>query len=155
MAQIISFSELKKNKLLFEGKKTVLVGGCFDLIHYGHWHFLKKAKEEGDFLIVALEPDEFIKKKKKRVPVHTQRQRAQILSSLRMVDLVILLPFFSSNQEYFEMVKIIHPKVIAVTAGDPQLENKKRQIKTVGGKLKIVTPLLKKFSSSKIIMELS
>lgn len=155
MAQIISFSELKKNKLLFEGKKTVLVGGCFDLIHYGHWHFLKKAKEEGDFLIVALEPDEFIKKKKKRVPVHTQRQRAQILSSLRMVDLVILLPFFSSNQEYFKMVKIIHPKVIAVTAGDPQLENKKRQIKTVGGKLKIVTPLLKKFSSSKIIMELS
>lgn len=151
MAKIISLEKFKKNKLIFKEKKTVLVGGCFDLLHYGHLKFLKKAKAVGDFLIVALEPDEFIRKKKKRQPIHTQRQRAQILSSLRFVDLVILLPFFSSDQEYFDMVRAINPKIIAVTEGDPQLKNKEKQIKTIGGELKIVTPLFKKYSTSKII----
>lgn len=153
MAKIISFEALKKNKLLVKGKKTVLVGGCFDLIHYGHLQFLKKAKEVGDYLIVALESDEFIKKKKKRDPIHSQGQRAEILASLDMVDLVILLPLFSSDQEYFDMVKTVEPKVIAVTEGDPQIENKRKQAKEIKAILKTVSPLFKNFSTNKIILK--
>jgi cytidyltransferase-like protein len=125
-ALIIRYKDLHDKKQVFENKKTVLVGGCFDLIHFGHLKFLEKAKEQGDFLIVALESDEFIKKHKRKLPVHQQSERAEILSNLNMVDLIVLLPFFRTNNDYFNLVKKISPSIIAVTEGDKQLENKKK-----------------------------
>ncbi len=44
-AQIIAYEEVKAYVKEIKDKNTVLVGGCFDLIHYGHLQFLKKAKE--------------------------------------------------------------------------------------------------------------
>ncbi|PJA55208.1 glycerol-3-phosphate cytidylyltransferase, partial [Candidatus Roizmanbacteria bacterium CG_4_9_14_3_um_filter_33_18] len=113
-ALIISYLDIKKNTLIFKNKKSVLVGGCFDLIHYGHLKFLEKAKAQGDFLIVALESDEFIKKNKRKLQVHHQDERAEILSNLNMVDMIVLLPFFQTNNNYFELVKKISPSIIAV-----------------------------------------
>ncbi len=132
-------------------KKIVLVGGCFDVLHYGHLVFLKKAKGQGDFLIVLLESDEFIKKYKKRSPIHTQNQRAEILSSVKYVDNVIKIPLLNSDEEYEIIVKKIKPTVIAVSEGDSQIENKTRQAESVGGKLIIVSNFIKGFSSKKII----
>lgn len=131
--------------------RTVLVGGCFDVLHYGHIQFLKKAKQEGDILIVALESDEFIFKRKKRKPFHSQAKRTEILKSLRMVDEVVELPFLYSDEEYMDFVKKIKPSVIAITKGDRQLANKKKQASVVGGLVKIVTPLLKNFSTTSVI----
>lgn len=150
-APIILYSKIDSSKKLLKGKTVVLVGGCFDLIHYGHLQFLKKARETGDFLVVALESDEFLVKNKRERSVHNQQERAEILSFLDIVDLVVLLPHFSENSQYFDMVKAINPDVIAVTEGDPQLENKRKQIEGIGGQLKVVTPLLRKFSTRKIV----
>ncbi len=136
------------------GKKIVLVGGCFDLLHYGHYIFLKKAKKQGDYLIVAVESDQSIIKHKKRKPIHSQKQRAEILTELKCVDQVILLPYLSSDSEYKSFVKKIHPDIIAVTQGDPQIENKRKQAAQVGGRLEIVTPVLGDFSTQKIIQAL-
>jgi FAD synthetase len=147
---IIEYSEIEKNKKIFENKKTVLVGGCFDIFHYGHTSFLKEAAKKGDFLIVALESDEFIKRSKKRSSFHNQRQRAEILVSFRMVDMVILLPSIVSNEDYLNLVKKIRPTIIAVTKNDPMIKNKQLQIDQVGGKLEIVIENLNKFSSKKI-----
>lgn len=132
-------------------KKTVLVGGCFDIIHFGHIKFLKEAKKQGNFLIVALESDEYIKKYKKREPVHNQKQRAMILSSIKFVDQVINLPLMTSDKEYFDLVKRIKPSVIAITKGDSQLENKIKQAKQVRAQLKIVSDFIKGFSTKRII----
>jgi FAD synthetase len=148
--KIISLSKISSKLKSLKNKKLVLVGGCFDIFHYGHFQFLKKAKACGDFLIVALESDEFIRKNKKREPVHNQRQRAKILSSFDFVDLVILLPYFSKEKSYFDLVKKIKPKIIAVTKGDPKIENKKKQAAMVSAKVKEVVPLIKNFSSTKI-----
>ena len=152
-ALIIPYSGLDSYKKIYESKKTVLVGGCFDLIHFGHLQFLKKAKSSGEFLIVVLESDEFVNNNKRKDPIHTQDERAEILSSLESVDLVVKIPYFSTNEEYFEMVKKIKPDIVAVTEGDVQLANKKKQIEDIGGELKVVTPLLKKYSTRKIINE--
>jgi len=149
-ALILSYNNLEKSTPVLKSKKTVLVGGCFDLIHYGHLKFLESAKEQGDFLIVALESDEFIKKHKRKLQVHHQYERAEILSNLIMVDLVVLLPFFKTNEEYFELVKKIHPDIIAVTEGDKQLENKKKQAKLVGAEVREVVTNLKNFSTRNI-----
>lgn len=147
--KIITIEGLKKLQPHLQGKKTVLVGGCFDLLHYGHFQFLKKAKKTGDYLIIALESDQFIKNKKRKLPIHNQRQRAKILAVLNIVDLVVLLPLLSSDKDYFNFVKQIKPSIIAVTKGDPQLINKQKQAKTVGGILKVVMPLIKRFSTQK------
>ncbi len=149
-ALIIKYNEIKEVKNFLKGKKTILVGGCFDLIHYGHLKFLEKANEQGDFLIVALESDEFIKKHKRKLPVHQQSERAEILSNLNMVDLIVLLPFFQTNDDYFELVKKVSPSIIAVTEGDKQLENKKKQAKEIGAEVKEVVTNLKNFSTRSI-----
>jgi len=150
-ALIVRYKEIQEAEIFFKNKKTVLIGGCFDLIHFGHLKFLEKAKERGDFLIIALESDEFIKKRKRKQPLHSQSERAEILASLIMVDLIVLLPFFVSGKGYFDLVKLISPHVIAVTSGDPQFENKKKQIEEIGGQLVTVIPPLKKFSTRRII----
>lgn len=152
---IIPYSQANSYIKLWQDRKTVLVGGCFDLIHFGHLEFLKKSKQSGDFLIVALESDEFIKKNKRKDPIHNQMERAEILSNLKMVDAVILLPYFNSSDKYNELVKLVKPKVIAVTKGDLQLKNKKKQAILVGAEVKIVTPLLKKYSTRRIISDFS
>lgn len=151
MALVISYFSINKYQHLFKDKKTVLVGGCFDLFHYGHLQFLKKAKKQGSFLIIALESDEFIKKRKNRYPFHKQKQRGEILASLLLVDLVILLPFFTSDQEYFNLVKKIKPSIIAVTKGDPQIEKKRKQAKEVLGRVVAVTDLVAGFSATKFL----
>ncbi len=149
-ALIIWYENLEQNKKDFKDKTIVLVGGCFDLIHFGHLKFLEAAKKQGDYLIVALESDEFIKKNKRKIPVHQQSERAEILSSLNMIDLVVLLPLFRSNDEYFELVKTISPSIIAVTEGDAQLENKRKQALEIGAKVKEVVTNIRGFSTRNI-----
>ena len=130
---------------------TVLTGGCFDLIHYGHIVFLTKAKKLGDRLVVALESDENVRKYKgSDRPIHTQKQRSAMLKSLRMVDEVIELPPMEGDGDYFNLVNEIKPDIIAITADDPQRENKKRQVELAGGKLIVVTPRLEQHSTTRI-----
>ncbi|MDO8609434.1 MAG: adenylyltransferase/cytidyltransferase family protein [bacterium] len=151
--KIISYSEIGKLKQLSGNK--VLVGGCFDLLHYGHLVFLKNSKKLGDHLIIALESDEFISKNKRMSSIHTQNQRAEILASLMFVNYVVLLPFMKDYQDYFNMVENIHPQIVAVTKGDDQREKKQEQIKKIGGKLSVVTAYISNFSTKQIIARFS
>ena len=69
--------------------KRVITYGTFDLLHYGHINLLRRAKEYGDYLIVALSTDEFNWNEKKKRCYFTYEQRKQLLESVRYVDLVI------------------------------------------------------------------
>lgn len=133
-----------------QGKKTVLTGGCFDIFHFGHLFLLQKAKEKGDVLIVALESDEFITHRKKRQPVHSQTERATILSHIDLVDIIIILPFFKLDAEYTRMVQLIHPSVIVITKGDLRTGQKKQQAQSVQGVI-FEVDVLQQFSTSNII----
>jgi FAD synthetase len=109
-------------------QKIVLVGGCFDLLHFGHISFLKQAKAYGDYLIVALESDENVRKSKGASrPIHAQSQRKEMLLALSCVDEVIELPPMTKDEEYFALIKNIKPDVIALTEGDPILDKKTEQ----------------------------
>lgn len=66
----------------------VLTYGTFDLLHYGHIRLLKRAKELGDYLIVALSTDEFNAIKGKKA-YHSYETRKKMLEAIRYVDLVI------------------------------------------------------------------
>lgn len=68
--------------------KTVITYGTFDLFHIGHLNLLKRAKEMGDYLIVAVSSDDFnaIKGKKCQIP---DTERMAIVEAIRYVDRVI------------------------------------------------------------------
>ncbi|TSC65721.1 MAG: D-beta-D-heptose 7-phosphate kinase / D-beta-D-heptose 1-phosphate adenosyltransferase [Microgenomates group bacterium Gr01-1014_80] len=135
-----------------EGKRIVLVGGCFDILHIGHITFLEKAKAEGDILVVLLESDESIRKNKgSNRPINTQEDRAKILSALKSVDLVIRLPLMESNQEYDDLVAKIQPDIIASAYGDKAISHKRRQAQKLGIELKIVMKVLKDKSTTNLI----
>ena len=68
--------------------KVVLTYGTFDLLHYGHINLLKRAKKEGDYLIVGLSTDEFNELKGKKSYFKFEH-RKQLLEAIRYVDLVI------------------------------------------------------------------
>ena len=67
----------------------VITYGTFDLLHYGHINLLRRAKELGDYLIVALSTDEFNKDEKNKKCYFTYGERKMLLESIRYVDLVI------------------------------------------------------------------
>ena len=69
--------------------KKVITYGTFDLLHYGHINLLRRAKELGDYLIVALSTDEFNWNEKQKVCYFTYEQRKQLVEAIRYVDLVI------------------------------------------------------------------
>ena len=69
--------------------KRVITYGTFDLLHYGHINLLRRAKQQGDYLIVALSTDEFNWNEKQKKCYFSYEQRKQLLESIRYVDLVI------------------------------------------------------------------
>lgn len=130
--------------------KKVLVGGVFDILHYGHIHFLKNAASYGDHLIVALESDKNVKKLKGRArPIHPQNQRREMLESLTFVNEVIILGDDMKDADYDLFVEKIRPHIIAVTEGDPILAKKLNQARRVGAQL-IEIPKIKGISTTQI-----
>lgn len=69
--------------------KRVITYGTFDLLHYVHINLLKRAKELGDYLVVALSTDEFNWKEKEKKCYFSYDKRKMLLESIRYVDLVI------------------------------------------------------------------
>ena len=68
--------------------RKVITYGTFDLLHYGHINLLRRAKELGDYLIVALSTDEFNRGKGKEC-YFSYEERKMLVESIRYVDLVI------------------------------------------------------------------
>lgn len=86
-------------------KKIVLTSGCFDLLHYGHICHLEESKNCGDYLVVAVNSDDSVKRLKGNTkPVVPENQRIKILQALRFVDAVFV---FDEDDvcKYFEILK--------------------------------------------------
>ncbi len=70
-------------------KRVVFTAGTWDLFHVGHLNLIKKSKELGDFLIVAVSTDELVASYKKGLLVIPFDERVAILESCKYVDKVI------------------------------------------------------------------
>ncbi|MEC0282005.1 glycerol-3-phosphate cytidylyltransferase [Terribacillus saccharophilus] len=82
--------------------KKVITYGTFDLLHWGHINLLKRAKEMGDYLIVAISSDAFNDLKNKK-SYHSFENRKMILEAIRYVDEVI--PEESWDQKIEDVIK--------------------------------------------------
>jgi cytidyltransferase-like protein len=98
--------DLKKSST----KKIVLAGGVFDIIHPGHIHTLNSAKALGGVLVVAIATDKTAEKMKKRLPLHNQELRRELVSCLSMVDKAIV----GHEDDIFQTVKEVKPDIIVL-----------------------------------------
>ena len=102
-----------------ESKIIVFTNGCFDIIHTGHTHYLKKAKEYGDVLIVGLNSDDSVQRLKgEERPLNTEADRAEVLLSLKPVDYAVVF----TEDTPFELIKRIQPDIL-VKGGDYKAED--------------------------------
>lgn len=92
------------------GRRVVLANGCFDLLHVGHLRYLQDAASRGDFLVVAINSDESVRRLKGAGrPMLPEAERAELLCALRPVDRVFA--FDESTLE--ESLRALRPDVHA------------------------------------------
>ena len=145
MGKILNWDELRQtvDRLRADGKKIVFTNGCFDIIHIGHIRYLKEAKALGDVLVIGLNSDKSVSMIKPKRPINPQNYRAEILSSLEMVDYVTLF----DEETPYELIKFIQPDIL-VKGGDWKKED------IVGSdivKETLSLPYIKGISTTKII----
>lgn len=124
--------------------KKVLTVGVYDLLHIGHVNLFRRAKEQGDFLIVAVQSSEVVLKYKPKAKlVYSTEERMYMVKSVRFVDKVI---------EYEDVDQIVKNEDfdIFVTGPDQIHEGFQRAIEWCKehGKETIVLPRTEGISSS-------
>lgn len=106
--------------------KIVLVTGGFDPIHSGHIAYFTAAKKLGDKLIVGVNSDSWLRRKKGK-PFMTNWERMEIIRNLKMVDQVISFRDEDDTSiQAIAMVKQIHPfkhQLIFANGGDRTKDN--------------------------------
>jgi rfaE bifunctional protein nucleotidyltransferase chain/domain len=122
-----------------KNKSIVVVGGCFDILHEGHFKYLEESKRYGDILMLLLESDQNIKTKKgPKRPINNQAVRAENLSKLPFLDYIIALPEMTKDSDYDTLLSQINPKVISATKGDKEIIHKERSSKKLNAKLVLI-----------------
>ncbi len=135
---------------------VVAVSGGFDPIHPGHIRYFKAAKELGDKLVVILNNDNWLLKKK-RFNFMSEKERKEVLEAIRYVDEVMITkhPKDTDDISVSEALKSLKPDIFA-NGGDRKADNipeydlcKKMGIKMVfnvgpGGKIQSSSSLVDK-----------
>ncbi|MEP7104165.1 MAG: adenylyltransferase/cytidyltransferase family protein [Candidatus Dojkabacteria bacterium] len=81
------------DKLREKGKKVVFTAGAWDMLHVGQARYIQEAKEMGDVLVVGVTSNAAIRKVKgPNRPILDEKVRLEMLSHLRWVDFVTLIP---------------------------------------------------------------
>ena len=96
------------------GQKIVFTNGCFDILHVGHARTLRRARAEGDCLVVAINTDGSVRRLKGPTrPIHAEAARAELLGALECVDLVTT---FDADTP-LDLITVLRPDVL-VKGGD-------------------------------------
>lgn len=150
MKTLLSLEEFLKirKKIKEEGKKLVFTNGVFDIIHRGHVDYLNRAKALGDYLVVALNSDESVKRLKgEERPINKLEDRAFVLANLKAVDFVVSF----EEDTPFEIISAIVPDVL-VKGGDWKIDQivGRDIVEANGGKVYSL-PYVENYSTTNII----
>ena len=153
MKKIIQINEITNHlKKIRKNKKIVLCHGVFDLVHYGHILHFQSAKKYGDYLVVCITKDKFIKKGPGK-PLFNSQTRMKFLSSLEIIDCVIE----SQTASSVDVLKLVKPNVYVKGPDYKKLKDdktkkiilEKNTVEKYGGKIKFTKD--QTYSSSSII----
>ncbi len=113
------------------GLRVGFTNGCFDILHNGHRSLLQQARDACDRLIVAVNTDASVRKLKgDDRPLNNEMDRAVLLSSLKMVDAVILF----DDDTPLRLINLLQPNVLIKGADYTEEEIVgAREVKAMGG----------------------
>ena len=103
--------------------RVVIVSGGFDPIHSGHIEHFKEAKKLGDILIVGLNSDEWLTRKKGK-PFMPIEERMAVIRELRMVDSAV--PFNDDNNSSIDLIQkalVLFDDILFANGGDRTQDN--------------------------------
>lgn len=105
----------EKKKWDIAGERVVFTNGVFDILHVGHLHCLESALAHGTRLVVGINSDSSVRRldKAPNRPIHTEQDRAKIVSALTCVDAVIIF----DTDTPLDLINDLSPHVL-VKGGD-------------------------------------
>ena len=122
---------------VFRKIKIVLTMGTFDILHIGHSRYLECAKQHGDILVVGVDSDEKVRKRKgPNRPVVPAEERTEMLTHTRHVDIVT-----DKNEAdpKWHLIKLVKPDVLIATA-ETYDEVELERLKEFCGKVAVLEP---------------
>jgi D-beta-D-heptose 7-phosphate kinase/D-beta-D-heptose 1-phosphate adenosyltransferase len=135
------------------GKTVSFTNGCFDILHQGHIYSLSQAANEADYLIVAVNSDDSVKRlgKGNNRPINNEASRALILASLVIVDAVIIFDEDTPHQ----LITSLLPDVL-VKGGDYTIEQivGSKEVIANGGRV-VINKIIEGFSTTNIIHKIA
>lgn len=118
------------------GLRIVLTSGSFDLIHLGHVKYLAKAKEQGDILVVGVDSDAKIRRRKgPDRPMVPEDERLQLLTYQRPVDLVYLK---DDDEPRWGLIKAVAPDVLVLTEDHSYTPAHLEQLGEIVGRIEVI-----------------
>ena len=148
--KILSLEQVhrERERLRSAGLRLVFTNGVFDLIHVGHIRYLTEARALGDRLVVAINSDRSVRQLKgESRPIFNERERAEILAALRMVDYVTIFDDVSPRT----LIAKLLPDVL-VKGGDYGIDaiHGREEVEKAGGRV-ISLPFIDGASTTSII----
>lgn len=122
-------------------RPLVFTNGCFDILHVGHVRYLKQAKSRGKTLVVGLNSDKSVQQIKPLKPnspprpIVEEKQRAEVLAALKMVDAVVIF----AETTAINVIKTLQPDIYA-KGGDYTISTlpEAETVISYGGKIELV-----------------
>ena len=150
---ILTLNDLldERKRLLDAGQRLVFTNGVFDLLHVGHVRYLRQARALGDALVVAVNSDRSVRELKGAGrPLVSERERAEILASLRAVDYVTIFDDISPRS----LIAQLLPDIL-VKGGDYTLDqiHGREEVEAAGGRV-VSLPFVPGASTSEIIQRM-
>jgi D-beta-D-heptose 7-phosphate kinase/D-beta-D-heptose 1-phosphate adenosyltransferase len=131
-----------------QGRRLVFTNGCFDILHVGHVRYLEAARSLGDALLVAINSDRSVRALKGAGrPVMNERERAEMLAALSVVDYVTVFDADSPRA----LIADVLPDVL-VKGGDYGLDeiHGREETEAAGGRV-LSLPFVEGASTTSII----
>lgn len=148
MSDLMALHERLKEK----GKKIVFTAGSWDLLHVGQCRYLEEAKARGDILVVGVSSNAAIRKVKgPNKPILDEKIRAEMLTYLRAVDFVTILPEPSCQPT----LGLLRPDVFITVkeewASDYKNSKEYKTVTKYGGEVVVVDRQSTALSTTKIV----
>ena len=148
MSDLMGLHEQLKEK----DKKIVFTAGSWDLLHVGQCRYLEEAKARGDILVVGVSSNAAIRQVKgPNKPILDEKIRAEMLTYLRAVDFVTVLPEPSCQPA----LGLLRPDVFITVkeewASDYKNSKEYKTVTKYGGEVVVVDRQSTALSTTKIV----
>jgi len=112
--------------------RTVMVSGCFDVIHGGHVAFLCDAQQLGDQLLVCVAGDDVVVQHKGRDPAMPAEHRAEVIRAMTAVDEAYITTKGKLGLDFEPELRRYRPDILAATEDDQYAEAKRQLCEQTG-----------------------